>query len=57
VGMSAEHPAATAGFFMRLPRNRREACWWWLRLRFQWPFWRQTRLIEPVWSWWVNRGR
>jgi hypothetical protein len=27
-----------------------------IKLRLTWPYWRQTRLIEPVWSWWVNRG-
>jgi hypothetical protein len=39
-------------FWMQLPRNRWEALWWRVKMVLTWSYWRQTRLIEPLWQRW-----
>jgi hypothetical protein len=36
--------------------SRRERVKNMLSWPYAWHYVRQTRLIEPAWSWWVNRG-
>ena len=43
----------SAAYFFSRRLSRRER----LRLYFSWPYIRQTRLLNPITDWWLNRGR